>query len=108
MGSFADAFCFLRTVILGDEQGIGVAKFLSRHIGDGVNFHSGGKGCHDGGAKAVDQPLNHQDAEVHDGLLNAGCHIIDDDFPKPVRIPSHTRLVPMQNRELLRTKQSFH
>ena len=72
-GSFADAFCLFCSVVLGDEQGIGVSKFLRRHIGDGVDLHSGGKGGHDGGAKAVEQTLNHQNAKVHNGLLNTRC-----------------------------------
>ena len=59
-------------VILGDEGGVGVSKILHRKIGEGIYLNSGGKGCHDRRAEAVDEPLNEKDAEIHDGLLQAG------------------------------------
>ena len=71
-GSFADTFLIPGSVILGDKGGVGVSEILYRQIGEGVDLDGGGEGGHNGGAEAVDQPLYHEDAEVHDRLLHAG------------------------------------
>ena len=73
--------------VLGDEQGIGVAKLLRRHICQGINLHRRGEGCHDYCAEAVHQPLNHEDAEIHDGLLDACSHIVSDNLSKTLPVP---------------------
>ena len=57
---------------MGDEGGEGIAEVLYRHIGEGIYLHPGGKSGHDGGAEAVHQPLDHQDAKVHHRLLDTG------------------------------------
>ena len=56
----------------GDEGGNGVAKVLHRQIGKGVDLYRRGKGGHHRGAKAVHQPLHHEDAQIHDRLLDTG------------------------------------
>ncbi len=61
-----------RSVVLGDKQGEGIAEFLYRHISQGIDLYCSGKGCHDSGAETVDQSLDHQDAEVHNRLLQTG------------------------------------
>ena len=68
----AHAFLVARAVVLGDEGGNGVAKVLHRQIGEGVDLHRRGKGGHHRGAKAVHQPLHHEDAQIHDRLLDTG------------------------------------
>ena len=59
-------------VILCGESGVGISEILHRQIGKGINFHSGRKCRHDRRTEAVDEPLYHQNAEIHDRLLNAG------------------------------------
>ena len=54
-------------VILCGESGVGISEILHRQIGKGINFHR-----HDRRTEAVDEPLYHQNAEIHDRLLNAG------------------------------------
>ncbi len=76
-----DAVLLFRAVILRDEGGESVAEILHRHVGEGVNFHRGGKSRHHHGAEAVDQPLDHEDAQVHDRLLDAGQDGEAGDFP---------------------------
>ena len=56
-----DALPLSGSVVLGNESGEGVSEILDGHVGERVDFHGGGKGCHDGGAEAVDQPLDHED-----------------------------------------------
>ena len=48
-----------------NKQGERVAELLHRHIGQCVDFYSRGESCHDDGAEAVDQSLDHQDTEIH-------------------------------------------
>ena len=68
----ADPFAVLCAVVLGNEGGIGIAEILNRQVCKGVDFHGCCKGGHDGRPEAVDQSLDHQDAEVHDRLLDTG------------------------------------
>ena len=75
----------------------GVAEVLHRHIGKGVDFHSGGKGGHHNGAEAVDQSLYHKDTEVHDRLLHAGQRGEGDDLlntsaPQTAELPDRAHL----------------
>ena len=60
--------------ILGNKGGEGVAKVLYRHIGKGIYLHSDRKCRHHRCTKAVDKALHHQDAEIHDGLLDTRQH----------------------------------
>ena len=46
-----------------------LAEILRGHICKGVNFNNCRKGCTRGKAKAVDQPLYHQNPKIHDRLL---------------------------------------
>lgn len=73
-GAYAllDPVGFAGAQVLGDEGGKTVAEVLNRHVGKGINFNCGGKGGHDCDAEAVDQSLNHKDAKIHYGLLDAG------------------------------------
>ena len=57
---------------MGDKSGNRVSKILHRHIGEGVDLYSGREGGHNRRTEAVDPSLYHQDAEIHDGLLDAG------------------------------------
>lgn len=70
--AFLDPVGFAGAQVLGDEGGKTVAEVLNRHVGKGINFNCGGKGGHDRDAEAVDQSLNHKDAKIHYGLLDAG------------------------------------
>lgn len=72
--SRADALLLTGTVVLRDEGGKGIAKVLHRHVGKRIDLYSCGEGRHDSGAEAVDQTLDHQDAEIHHGLLETGQH----------------------------------
>ena len=88
---------FFRAVILRNECGKGVAKILHRHIGEGVDLHSGSKGRHDNGAEAVDKSLHHKDTEIHDRLLNTGQRGKGNDFadaasPQAAEIAYRTHL----------------
>ena len=87
-------FC---TVILRDKGGKSIAEVLYRHIGKGVDFHSGGKGGHHNGAEAVDKSLYHKNAEVHDRLLHAGQRGEGNDFtdafpPQTASFPDRAHL----------------
>ena len=70
--ALTDALRLVGPVVLGHIGGERVAEILHRHIGKGINFDRRCKGRHDDRAKTVDQALHHQDAKVHDGLLDAG------------------------------------
>ena len=63
--AFPDPPILPGSIILGNEGGNGVSKVLYGHVGEGVNFHRCRKGCHNHRTKAVDQPLNHENAEIH-------------------------------------------
>ena len=67
-----DAVSLLCAVVLGNKDGERIAEILHRQIGKGVDFDRRCKRRHDHRAKAVDQPLHGQDAQVHNGLLDAG------------------------------------
>ena len=70
----ADAVGFACAVILRNKGGKCVAEVLHRHIGERVDLDCCCKGRHDRCTEAVDQPLHHQDAEIHHRLLHAGQH----------------------------------
>ena len=72
-----------RAVVLGDEGGEGVAEVLDRQIGEGVDLHPGGEGRHHRVPEAVDQTLDHEDAQVHHRLLDAGEEGEAADLPDP-------------------------
>ena len=55
-----------------DKGRKGIAKVLYGHVRECINFDCGGKGGHNGRTEAVDKPLYHENAEIHDGLLDAG------------------------------------
>ena len=57
-------------MVLRDKRGERIAEILGRHIRECVDFHHSRKRGACGKAEAVDQPLDHQDAEVHDRLLD--------------------------------------
>ena len=78
---------------MGDIGGESVAEVLGRHIGEGVNFDHGGEGGADRKAKAVDQPLYHQDTKIHNGLLNGGQGgVVDDKAQQP---PAEMKMLPL-------------
>ena len=97
-GAGADSLPLPRSVILGREDGIGIAELLGGHISQGINFHTGSKGRHDGGAEAVDQSLNHQDAEIHHRLLCPSGRRIGENLPHPAPADSHALPRPGQQR----------
>ena len=70
--ALADALALPCPVVLGHVGGKGVAEILHRHVGEGIDLDRRRKGRHDDDAEAVHKALHHQDAEVHDGLLDAG------------------------------------
>ena len=70
-------------MVLRNKQRISISEFLGRHIRDGIDFYRGGKGSHYSCPKAVDQPLNHQYAEVHHRLLRSCRNIADYNFFQP-------------------------
>ncbi len=61
---------------------------------------------HDHGAEAVDQPLHHQDAEIHDGLLHAGHHRKVQDGGKVLFVPPAVLFFRAELRELFQCVQS--
>ena len=80
---------FFCPVILGDESGKGIAEVLYRHVGKGVDLHSGREGGHDHRAEAVDKPLYHEDAEVHHRLLETGEKGEAGDLMENGAVPAH-------------------
>ena len=64
-----------------------LAKSCAGRVGKRVDFHACREGGHHVYAKAVDQALDHQNAEIHDGLLRAREHGNHRDAPdkRPVR-----------------------
>ncbi len=60
-------------MVLRGKNGKGVAELLSRHVGEGIDLHSRRKRRHNRRSEAVDQPLDHQDPEIHHRLLDTGC-----------------------------------
>lgn len=70
----ANACFLLGSIVLGNEERIGVAKFLGRHIGHGIDFHSGGKGRHNRGAEAVHKALDHTSGEGTEKKYGAHFH----------------------------------
>ena len=63
---------FPRPEILGNKDGKSIAEILYREIGKGINFYSCREGRHDRGAEAVDQTLDSQNTQIHNGLLQTG------------------------------------
>ena len=59
-------------VILGHKGGVGIAEVLHRQIGKAVDLHRRREGRHHRGAKAIHQPLHHENAKVHHRLLRTG------------------------------------
>ena len=70
--AFLNALCLPGAVVLRGKNGERIAKVLHGKIGEGVNFDSGGKGSHNGGAKTIDQTLHRKNAQIHNRLLQAG------------------------------------
>ena len=84
----ADAVGLACAVVLGHIGGEGIAEILHRHIGEGVDLHRRCEGRHDDRAEAVHEALHHQNAEVHDGLLDAGHDREVQDGRKVLLIPA--------------------
>ena len=95
-----------RAVVLGHIGGKGIAEVLHRHVGKGVDLDSRCKSRHDHGAEAVDQPLYHEDAEIHDGLLHAGHHRKVQDGGKVLFVPPAVLFFRAELRELFQGVQS--
>ena len=93
--SLPDPVFFFCAVILGDKGGKRVPKVLYRHVGEGVDLHRRREGRHDDRAEAVDKPLDHEDAKIHDRLLEtgekgkAGDFVEDFVVPFSVLLPGH-------------------
>ena len=68
----ADTPTLARAEILRNEERKRAAELLRGHIGESVDLDGDGEGRHNGRAETVDQPLYHQNAEIHDRLLHAG------------------------------------
>ena len=103
---FFDAVRLACPVILGHIGRECVAKILHRHIGKGIDLHRCRKGRHDDRAEAVDQTLHHQDAKIHNGLLNAGHHREIQDIGKVLPVPPAVCPFRAELRELFQGVQA--
>ena len=65
---------------------INVDEILGRHIRECVDFHHSRKRGACGKAEAVDQPLHHQYAEIHNRLLDGGQYRIADDLSQQLTV----------------------
>ena len=101
-----DAVRLACPVILGHIGREGVAKILHRHIGKGIDLHRCRKSRHDDRAEAVDQTLHHQDAKIHNGLLNAGHHREIQDIGKVLPVPPAVCPFRAELRELFQGVQA--
>ena len=99
--AFPDPLRLVGPVVLGHIGGERVAEILHRHIGKGINFDRRCKGRHDDRAKTVDKALHHQDAKVHDGLLDAGHNGQIQDGSQIVLVPPAVFPPGAELRELL-------
>ena len=99
--ALTDALRLVGPVVLGYIGGERVAEILHRHIGKGINFDRRCKGRHDDRAKTVDKALHHQDAKVHDGLLDAGHNGQIQDGSQIVLVPLAVFPPGAELRELL-------
>ena len=97
--ALADARALARAIVLRNEDRERVAEILHRQVGEGVDLDRRRKRGHHGGAKAVDQPLHGQDAQVHDGLLQAGQRRKTRDLPDAAAAQAHGRVPPDKRRE---------
>ena len=104
--ALADAVGLARAVVLRHIGGKGIAEVLHRHVGKGVDLDCRRKSRHDHGAEAVDQPLYHEDAEIHDGLLHAGHHRKVQDGGKVLFVPPAVLFFRAELRELFQGVQS--
>ena len=59
-------------IVLRDGGREGIPEVHEGGVGQGVDLDAGSEGSHDDGAEAVHEPLHEKDAEIHDGLLEAG------------------------------------
>ena len=77
-----EALRLIRPLILGDEGREAVAEVLRGAVRQRVNLHAGGECRHRRQTEAVHETLHTQDAEIHDGLLNAGHGRDGEDAPE--------------------------
>ena len=59
-------------IVLRDGCREGISEVHEGGVGQGVDLDAGSEGGHDDGAEAVHKALHEKDAEIHDGLLEAG------------------------------------
>ena len=59
-------------IVLRDGCREGIPEVHEGGVGQGVDLDAGSEGSHDDGAEAVHKALHEKDAEIHDGLLEAG------------------------------------
>ena len=59
-------------IVLRDGCREGIPEVHEGGVGQGVDLDAGSEGGHDDGAEAVHKALHEKDAEIHDGLLEAG------------------------------------
>ena len=78
-----------RAIVLGNEGGEGIAEILHRHIGEGVDLDRRRKRRHDFGPEAVDPALDHQNAEVHNGLLGPRHKRQTEHMARTGLVPAH-------------------
>ncbi|OLA73771.1 MAG: hypothetical protein BHW45_06265 [Roseburia sp. CAG:197_41_10] len=81
------------------------AKAMLPQFFDIADLDSRCKSRHDHGAEAVDQPLYHEDAEIHDGLLHAGHHRKVQDGGKVLFVPPAVLFFRAELRELFQGVQ---
>jgi DNA-binding transcriptional LysR family regulator len=89
-------------IVLGHKRRKGIAEILHRKIGKGVDFHRRRKGRHNHCAKAVHQPLHHENAEIHHRLLEAGQGRQTANLPEHRLLQLHFSPLGQQLRGLFR------
>ena len=100
-----DAVGLARAVVLGHIGGKRIAEVLHRHVGKGIDLDRRRKRRHDHGAKAVHKTLHHQDAKVHDGLLDTGHDGQIEDDIQILFVPAAVGLFGAQLREFFESVQ---
>ena len=75
-------------IVLRDGCREGIPEVHQGGVGQGVDLDGGSKGGHDDGAEAVHKALHEKDAEIHDGLLEAGQKRETGDVAKDGWVPA--------------------
>lgn len=95
----ADPFVLLCTEILGDEDREGISEILDRQIGKCIDLYRRCKCSHDRCTETVDQSLDSQDPQIHNGLLEAGQRRKAGDLLYTAQAQADVLIPPEQMRE---------